>query len=83
MDKIVEPRISSYIQKIIWKLALPNDRSTNHFFESSYFNVEGMDKRAESTFLREPPLTLHSIYTETPTFIRQPNVTGENSPFPK
>lgn len=35
---------------------------TYHFFESSYVSVEGIDTRAESTFLNEPPFTLHSIY---------------------
>lgn len=38
--------------------------NTYHFFESSYFNVVGTDTRAESMFLKEPPLTLHSIWTE-------------------
>lgn len=32
-----------------------------HFFDSSYFNVEGIDRRAELMFLKVPPLTLHSI----------------------
>lgn len=35
-----------------------------HFFESSYFKVEGMDTRADSTFLEEPHFKLHSIYTQ-------------------
>lgn len=34
---------------------------THHFFDSSYFNVLGIDTRAESIFLKEPDLTLHSI----------------------
>lgn len=38
--------------------------NTYHFFESSYFNVVGTDTRAESMFLKEPPLTLHSIWKE-------------------
>lgn len=34
---------------------------THHFFESSYFKVLGIDTQAESIFLKEPDLILHSI----------------------
>jgi hypothetical protein len=37
------------------------ERGTNHFLESSYFIVAGTDTQAESTFLKVPALTLHSI----------------------
>jgi hypothetical protein len=36
-------------------------RYSHHPRDSSYFNVDGMDTRADSTFLNGPPLTLHSI----------------------
>lgn len=37
------------------------NKSTHHFFESSYFNVAGTDTQADSMFLKEPPFTVDSI----------------------
>lgn len=43
------------------KMVNISNRDTHHCFESSYLRVVGMETRAESMFLNEPPLTLYSI----------------------
>jgi hypothetical protein len=53
-----------FLKDYTLSLYLHKSGSTHQFFASLYFNVVGTDTRAESMFLNEPPLTLHSICTE-------------------
>ena len=43
---------------------------THQCFESSYLRVVGMETRAESMFLNDPPLTLYSIYIKIVHYFR-------------
>lgn len=54
-----------------------------HFFESSYFNVAGTDRRADSMFLKEPPLTLHSIYKGLNFWVQSKHTLPVNISYPE